>query len=93
MGTIAARDALRVLQLSEQVAAGHVIACLQAIRLRQRSGDVINSDLSASLSGSLASMEAKVPFIDEDQPLDHVLRVLCADMAEQQWHMIWDTAP
>jgi histidine ammonia-lyase len=38
LGTIAARDALRVLELTEQVAAAHVVACRQAVHLRIRAG-------------------------------------------------------
>jgi histidine ammonia-lyase/phenylalanine ammonia-lyase len=41
MGTIAARDALRVLELTEQVAAAHLLACSQALRLRERSKEII----------------------------------------------------
>lgn len=92
MGTIAARDALRVLQLSEQVAAGHVIACHQAIRLRQRSGELVRQDFSSPLAATLAIFEGKVPFIDEDHPLDEVLRLLCADMSDQRLRIQWGEA-
>ena len=40
MGTIAARDALRVIELTEQIAAAHAIACVQAVRLRMRMHDL-----------------------------------------------------
>ncbi|MFZ5442805.1 MAG: HAL/PAL/TAL family ammonia-lyase [Myxococcota bacterium] len=38
LGTIAARDALRVLTLTEQVAAAHLVACRQAVFLKARTG-------------------------------------------------------
>jgi histidine ammonia-lyase len=38
LGTIAARDALRVLELTEQVAAAHVVTTRQAVFLRARAG-------------------------------------------------------
>jgi histidine ammonia-lyase len=38
LGTIAARDALRVLELTEQVAAAHVVTARQAVYLKARSG-------------------------------------------------------
>ena len=38
LGTIAARDALRVLELTEQVAAAHVVTTRQAVFLKARSG-------------------------------------------------------
>ena len=34
MGTIAARDCLRILELTEQVAAACLLACVQAVELR-----------------------------------------------------------
>jgi histidine ammonia-lyase len=36
LGTIAARDALRVLELTEQVAAAHLVTCRQAVFLKAR---------------------------------------------------------
>jgi histidine ammonia-lyase len=38
LGTIAARDALRVLELTEQVAAAHIVTTRQAVFLKARSG-------------------------------------------------------
>lgn len=75
MGTIAARDALRVVELTGQVAAGLLVACVQALRLRLRDGGLDQADLSASLRAFVDA--AVVPFIDEDRPLDSVLRGLC----------------
>jgi histidine ammonia-lyase len=40
MGTIAARDCLRILELSETVAAIGVLAICQAVDLREREGEV-----------------------------------------------------
>ncbi|WP_293553153.1 histidine ammonia-lyase [Parvibaculum sp.] len=90
MGTIAARDALRVIELTEQVAAALAIACVQALRLRQRSGDIVAADLSAPLTEFTDLLGALIPFIDEDRPLDHVLHALCGDMAAQSWHPRWE---
>ena len=90
MGTIAARDALRVLELTEQVAAAHCIACLQALRLRQRDGDIVDGDLSPALAGFVAELGPCVPFIEEDRPLDAVLRHLCTMFAEQSLDVKWD---
>ncbi len=66
MGSIAARDALRVLELTEQVAAAHVIACSQALRLRQMAGEIS----SAMMGAEIAELMARAPFIEEDAPLD-----------------------
>jgi histidine ammonia-lyase len=85
MGTIAARDALRVLELSEQVAAAHLIACAQALRLRQRAGD-----LSAEMIGAgVAALIEGAPLIEEDSPLDQRLASLTAMIAERAWRLDW----
>lgn len=92
MGTIAARDALRVLELTEQVAAGHVVACIQAIRLRQREGEIVAPDISVALAEFLSFAGESIPFVDEDEPLDGVLRHLCAELAAQRWTLRWEGA-
>jgi histidine ammonia-lyase len=89
MGTIAARDALRVLELTEQVAAGLVVSTVQALRLRKRSGEIGAADLPPSVETFLAMLEEAVPFIEEDRPLDHVLHRLCADIAADIWPLDW----
>jgi len=91
MGTIAARDALRVLELTEQVAAALTIVCHQALRLRLRNGDIVASDLSPALASFIASIGESVPFIDEDRPLDETLRKLCADIETQVWPLSWES--
>ena len=85
MGTIAARDCLRVLELTEQVAAAHIIACTQAVRLRLRDGGLKEAELGDRVGGFLKETADHVPFIDEDAPLDKTLRGLCASLAAGQW--------
>jgi histidine ammonia-lyase len=85
MGTIAARDALRVDELTEQVAAAHLIACTQAIRLRVRSGQLSASTIGPEVGGFLAALDPLIPFIDEDVPLDGVLTNLCGAIERQSF--------
>ena len=85
MGTIAARDALRVVELTTQVAAGLTIAVTQAIRLRQRQGDLADADISAPLQAFLAVAGAGIPFIEEDAPLEAVARALCEEIQSGAW--------
>lgn len=92
MGTIAARDALRVLELTEQVAAGLIIATQQGLRLRRRSGDLVDTDLSPALSRYTAALDAVVPFVEEDQPLDKVLMHLCEAIAAERFTFDWNEA-
>jgi histidine ammonia-lyase len=82
MGTIAARDALRVMELTEQVVAAHLVCATQALRLRLDEGSVTTVLLGARLDAFLNAVGARIPKIVEDAPLDATLRALCADLAE-----------
>ena len=73
MGTIAARDALRVLELSEQVAAASMIAVVQALRLRKRKGELTDAAIGPRISDFLAGAGETIPFIDNDVALDALL--------------------
>ncbi|MCX9157656.1 aromatic amino acid ammonia-lyase [Niveibacterium sp. 24ML] len=82
MGTIAARDALRVLELVEQVAAGLLIAVRQGVALRR---DLQAIELTDTLTGFLADLDALVPFIAEDRALDVDLRRVLDALRSQRW--------
>ena len=88
MGTIAARDCLRVIELTEQVVAGMLIAARQAVALRQRVG------LQAQLQGELAAMHEdisqRIALIEEDRALDGELRQLLQDIRSRQWELYPD---
>ena len=81
MGTIAARDCLRVLELVEQVAAGMLIAVAQAVSLRVqlRSG----TGLPEPLLHMLDSLSGTVAPLHEDRRLDGELRLLLECMRGQ----------
>ncbi len=79
LGTIAARDALRVLELTEQVAAIHTLATVQALRLR---GPGAQARLGVEARGALERLAERLPFVQEDQPLESVLRALALDLKE-----------
>jgi histidine ammonia-lyase len=76
MGTIAARDALRVLELSEQVAAACMIASVQALRLRKREGQLADTAIGPRIGRFLVEVGEAIPFIDDDIPLDGLLNLL-----------------
>lgn len=84
MGTIAARDCLRVLQLTEQVAAGLLMSVAQATELRGRSGELDSATYSAELRDTLQDIRAHSAFIDEDRMLEHELRALTEAVQQQQ---------
>jgi histidine ammonia-lyase len=85
MGTIAARDALRILELTEQVAAAQMIATLQGLRLREREGVLTRENYPPPLRLFIESLEEDIPFIAEDQPLDSVLRTIVSKIQHQAW--------
>jgi histidine ammonia-lyase len=76
MGSIAARDALRVLELTEQVAAAMLVAVRQGVALREQQGELDRSALSPGVRSTLEALEAQVPFLEEDRALEPELRAL-----------------
>lgn len=85
MGTIAARDCLRVIELAEQVVAGMLVAARQGVELRQR----VSAD--ARLHGAPAAMHAdlaqRIALVDEDRALDADLLALLRDVRERRWRL------
>jgi histidine ammonia-lyase len=77
MGTIAARDALRVLELCEQVCAANLIATMQGVRLRQRDGRLTSTMIGARLERFMEDAGATIPVLNGDMPLDELLARLC----------------
>lgn len=74
MGTIAARDCLRILALTEQVAAALLITTRQACALRHPGG--VTAGLGPGLRAALAQLDQLIPFIAEDRRLDRDLNRL-----------------
>jgi histidine ammonia-lyase len=85
MGTIAARDAARVLELTEQVVAGALLAVRQAVWLRLRLQPATR--LSPALAGMVETIGGIVPPIEEDRALDGELRLLLAELRAQRWDL------
>ena len=84
MGTIAARDCLRVLDLTDQVLAAMLITARQGLALRRR------ADPSLPVPPALAAFEAdlsdRVPLVVEDRALDRDLQALLAARDEPVWN-------
>ena len=87
MGTIAARDCLRVLELTEQAVVGHMLACCQSLRLRVRQGDFTYDKLAPALEGFQRELEKDIPFVNEDEPLEDVLHRLLARVSVRHWSL------
>jgi histidine ammonia-lyase len=91
LGTIAARDALRVIELTEQVLAGTLFATVQGIDLRLRSGELSLEALAPDLVRSYHAVRGYSAFVDEDRPLDDDLRRFVRALAQRQFPCEWST--
>ena len=88
MGTIAARDALRVLELTEQVAAAMLIAARQGLALRRRID--AGARLGSAAETMLDDLDRRIALVDEDRALDGELRLLLDDIRSERWGLYDD---
>jgi histidine ammonia-lyase len=87
MGTIAARDCLRVLELTEQVAAALLVTVSQGLALRERQDELVLADLAPRVRTFVGDLAGRFAFLDEDRRLDETLARLTADIREQAWRL------
>ena len=87
MGTIAARDCLRILELTEQVAAALALATVQGLELRRRSGVPAVERLAPAALAFFERLHTELPFIEEDLALEPVLRDLAEGIRGQRWSL------
>ena len=73
MGTIAARDCIRVLELSEQVAAATLLASAQALRIRLERNE-IDVDRLKNLKDTYDQVFSKFEPLECDRQLEKDLR-------------------
>lgn len=72
MGTIAARDCRRVIELSEQVVAGSLVALRQALAIRVKQGEHLN--ISEAANRFLKTLSNDVEEFTDDVFLEPILR-------------------
>lgn len=84
MGTIAARDALRSLELAEQVAAATLLAANQGVWLRQRAESTVLPAALADMHGQLAE---DFPPLIEDRALEGELRLCLQRIRARHWSL------
>ena len=83
MGTIASRDCLRVLELTEQVAAALLIAVHQGVLLRLQCPQ--KATLHANLHNMLQSLSPYIAFIEQDRALQPDLEKLINQIQQRAW--------
>ena len=87
MGTIAARDCLRILQLTEQVVASTLLASIQGLRLRINSGELEFASLTPAVQSMYQDISEFFPLLDEDRPLEAVLRFTVDAIQTKRWSL------
>jgi histidine ammonia-lyase len=87
MGTISARDCLRIIELTEQVAAAVLLATSQAVELRLRAGELDEAHLVPALLEMKNAVMGDFEFLAEDRPLESDLRRFSAGIANQSWSL------
>ncbi|MFK0573817.1 histidine ammonia-lyase [Endozoicomonas sp.] len=85
MGTIAARDCLRVLELTEQVAAASLLASHQALALRLRDGDLMADELNRDIIRQHDQIMSGFAFVDEDRAMEMDLREHIELIRQKHW--------
>ena len=85
MGTIAARDCLRVLDLTEQVAAALLITVRQGVWLRRRVDPA--KTLPAPLARMVDLLGQDIVPVTEDRRLDPELNLLLGRIRDQAWSL------
>ena len=85
MGTIAARDCLRVLELTEQVVAAMLIAARQGVVLRQQIAP--HTVVHGAPLAMLEDLVARIALVEEDRALDADLLHLLDAIRSQHWSL------
>ena len=85
MGTIAARDCIRVLELTEQVAAAALLSVTQALHLRKQQADFDQNAITPPLESMYQQVCENFAIVTEDRPLELDLRNHIQWIREQKW--------
>lgn len=84
MGTIAARDCIRVIELTEQVGAACLLGVVQAIDLRLKSGEIKENGI-LPIKRTLDQVHEHFEFLIEDRPLENDLRNIIFLIRNRFW--------
>ena len=86
MGTIAARDCVRVNKLTAQVAAALLLAAFQAINLRLKKGELTGADLGETET-TYTEIAGFFKPLEDDRPLEDDLRKTLALIEERHFSL------
>lgn len=89
MGTIAARDCVRVIELTEQVVAACLLAMTQAVDLRLKSGELREEGIRP-VQAVLNQVRGHFEFLTEDRPLESDLRNTIELIRARHWSFQYD---
>ncbi len=87
MGTIAARDCLRVIELCEQVCAATILATVQGIQLRRQRGELSDETMTEPVKAFFTQVRAVSDFVNEDRPLEADLRDVIQLIRQRHWSL------
>lgn len=87
MGTIAARDCLRILELTEQVTAAALLISYQGVKLRIAQNELSEESLAEPIKKMLADIGSYFDLVTEDRPLESALRATVEYIQKQRWDL------
>lgn len=82
MGTIAARDAQRVLELTNQVASAALITGHQALEIRIKSGEVTQTKIGKNILELHKLIREDVAFVENDRALEYEIRAIYENISK-----------
>ncbi len=85
MGTIAARDALRVLELTEQVASAVLLGALQGLENRLKGKQLESRFYSKDIETHRQMVRKYSAYVEEDRPLETDLRRTRVEILQRSW--------
>jgi histidine ammonia-lyase len=82
MGTIAARDCIRIIELTEQVAAACLLASAQALQIRLLKQEIAETNMKG-IKMTFDQVFSYYQFLEDDRPLEKDLRKTLEQMRNQ----------
>ncbi len=91
LGTISARECLRIIELVEQTAASLLVAGVQAVELRMEQQELGEEEIPPALRDLMSDVREISPRLEEDRALESELRELVGTIRNQKWTFFEET--